>query len=72
MKIAERVKRIEKKIREARESLYAGNEDGFITALGVNEEDFETTGGGYDVMAALNAVAAEDWKDWDGGDARNE
>ena len=59
MGIKERVKRLEKTVKET--ILFPGNEDGFLTALGVNERDFEKPGGGYDFIAALNSLAAEDW-----------
>lgn len=62
MRIKERLKRLEGAIKNASRNLYPGNEDGFLTALGVNEKDFEAPGGGYDFIAALNATAAEDWK----------
>lgn len=59
MTIKERLKRLER----ALISVYPSNIDGFITALGVNEKDFETPRG-YDFLAALNATAKEDWKDF--------
>ena len=62
MGIKERIRRLERAIRET--ILFPGNEDGFITALGVNEKDFETPDGGYDFLSALNATAAEDWGEY--------
>ena len=61
MGLKERIKRLEKAIGTASRNLYPGNEDGFLTALGVNEKDFEAPGGGYDFIAALTATAAQDW-----------
>lgn len=64
MGLKERIKRLEKVIETARRNLYPGDEDGFISALGVNEKDFEAPGGGFDFIAALNATAAEDWGEY--------
>lgn len=62
-RLKSRIERLEMALKEARRNLYPGNEDGFLTALGVNEKDFEKQGGGYDFIAALTATAAEDWKE---------
>ena len=60
MGLKERLLHLEKALRE-RGIHYPGNEDNFVTALGVNEKDFEK-GGGFDFISALNETAAEDWK----------
>lgn len=62
MGLKERIKRLEALVNSKARSLYPGNEDGFLTALGVNEKDFEAPGGGYDFIAALNATAADSWE----------
>ena len=59
MGLKERIRRLERVIRET--VLFPGNEDRFLSALGVNEKDFETPDGGFDFLSALNATAAEDW-----------
>lgn len=48
-------------------SLFPGDDDGFLEALGVDPVKYEKKHSdgnvGYDIMAALNSVAAEVWKD---------
>lgn len=61
MGVKERIKRIEDAIKDKAKDDYPRNEDGFITALGVNEKDFEMPGGGYNAIAALGSTAADDW-----------
>lgn len=60
MGILKRIINLEKLI--AKKNYLPGDEDGFITALGVNKEDFLRPGGGYDFIAALNSTAAETWE----------
>ena len=61
MRLIEKIKRLERKL--SIRSIYPNDEDGFLSALGVDAKRFEKTGGGYDFIAALNATAAEDWNE---------
>lgn len=68
------MKRIDKLIKQASHlagsvvrMFFAGNDDGFIDALGVDPEKYKhvAPGGmvGYDFMAALNDIARECWSE---------
>ena len=62
--IKKRLRELEKRI-WARLPFLPGNDDNFISALGVNPERFKIINAdgraGFDFLAALNSTAAEDW-----------
>lgn len=49
-------------------TIFPGNNDGFIEALGVDPEKYKHVSSdgtvGYDFMAALNDIAPECWNDY--------
>lgn len=72
------MKRIDALLKKAKKYLsksllawFSGNEDNFVGALGVDPAQYERVAPdgrvGYDIIAALNDTAAEDWSEYDEG-----
>ena len=63
-RIKQRLASLEQKI-WSKLTFLPGNDDNFISALGVNPERFKIINAdgraGFDFLAALNSTAAEDW-----------
>ena len=64
MKLFDRVRALERAFLR-RVVTYPGDRDGFLSALGVNKEDYKRTNPdwstGYDFLSALNDTARSDW-----------
>lgn len=65
--ILDRIKRLENTIEQRIRILVVGNDDNFLDALvGADHvEQYRDKNGGYDFLQALNATAADDWKDYE-------
>ena len=66
MGLRRRLRQLEKQISNRFPS-FPGDDDGFITALGVDPDRYKKTNPsgtvvGYDMLQALADLAAEDWK----------